>query len=127
MKGILWAVPLEPIVIPLRHIHFPFQPHITLAYGVSRAECQHLIGVRFAAILVAEFWTEKVQAIGVKLPEGIECQLRVPHITLSWAEGASPNDSSEMLLGGKFARTLGGATGIEAAFEVQFFEWEETK
>jgi hypothetical protein len=138
MTGILWAVPLEPFYLPPRHPNIPDRSHITLAYGVERSTCEVLLGKQFTAQLMAEFWNEKAHAIalrcgaarsgkpiGVLLPEHIHCQNKAPHITVSWADGACANDSNEMLAGGKFVRSLGGAAGIELRFEIQFYEWVE--
>ncbi len=127
MTGALWAVPLEPFYLPPRHPNIPDRPHIALAYRVERSPCEVLLGKQFTAQLMAEFWNEKAHVIGVLLPEHIHCQNKAPHITVSWADGACANDSNEMLAGGKFVRSLGGITGIELRFEIQFHEWVETE
>ncbi|MBD2057808.1 hypothetical protein H6F88_17575 [Oculatella sp. FACHB-28] len=38
VKGILWAVPLQPIAVESRYPNRPDIPHITLQYGVERKD-----------------------------------------------------------------------------------------
>lgn len=96
MKGILWAVLTQPIQVT-RRFSVGEPHHITLAFGASLDDWQHLVGRQFQATAIAEAWNEKIQAIQVALPNWVHCQNAHPHISVSWAEGVTPVASNAML------------------------------
>lgn len=98
-KGILWLSVISDIsLIPLR-----FAPakhlHITLQFGAIRADWEHLIGERVAAIATADCSNERVQALKVELPDQYKliCGNPIPHITLSHLPEVKPVESNKML------------------------------
>ena len=101
VRGMIWAVPVmrgEFKGLPRRYKNKPGQEHITLFYDVGIQERAQMIGVRFSVLPVEIVYNGKVEAMVVRLPEGIAHQCRrFPHITLSWEDGFEPNDSNAML------------------------------
>lgn len=96
-QGILWAVITKPVTINRR---FPVgEPHhITLRFGVEREDVQQYEGREFVAYIIEECWNEKIQALKVILPTSIPHDSdRIPHITVSRADGVEPVESNLML------------------------------
>jgi hypothetical protein len=120
MKGILWAVIRKPVEIERR---FPNgEPHhITLFYGIDKATYPKLIGCEFEALVWQEAWNDRVQALKVMLPYYIPHQITKPHITVSWANGAQPVESNEMLDGEYESRKV---TSQIVPCRIEFYEWE---
>lgn len=118
-KGILWAVPLQPINIDRA---FPIIPHehCTLWYGCDRAEIEEYIGTIFTASIVGVGQSDRIQAAQALLPAGIPFVQSIPHITLSYCEGVAPVESAEML------QTATEVDPIEmmATFRIEFFEFQ---
>lgn len=95
-QGILWAVLQEPLAIERRHPNG--EPHhITLQYGVERSDWEWAIGQEFDAVIWAEVWSDRNQALRVRLPAPLPCCNTYPHITVSWVDGAEPVESNAML------------------------------
>lgn len=101
LRGMIWAVPVirgEFKGIQRRYKNTPGQDHITLCYDVVVQEYANMVGVRFSVLPRDIVYNGKVEAMTVRLPEGIRVQDgRIPHITLSWEDGSEPKDSRAML------------------------------
>jgi len=121
MKGILWAVPLQPIAIEPRYPNRPDIPHITLQYGVERKDWVQWEGREFQAVLWELAWNVRVEALRIKLPDEIPCCNLFPHLTLSWIEGAEPKESNEMFSNPhEWEFVL-----VKASFRIDFHEQQE--
>lgn len=98
-KGILWLAiigDLSPIPLrfaPAKHLH------VTLQFGVNRADWEHLIGERVAVIATEECSNDRIQAIKVELPDQYKliCGNPIPHITISHLPEVKPVESNKML------------------------------
>jgi hypothetical protein len=125
-KGILWAIPNPQKPILIGHLYSKDTPplHITLQYGVQRADWAWLIGREFTAVIVQQCWNDRVQALRVFLPEGIPCCNLHPHITVSWVEGAEPAEANEMLADESGATWRQAWKPLEPIrCRVEFFAW----
>lgn len=121
-QGILWAVLQAPILNQIDPLYPNGSPHhITLQYGVDKADWVQWEGIEFSATLYEEVWNEHVQAILVKLPTEVPCQNSAPHITVSWAEGHSPAESNSMIEGLHWSRSLTWHESVPC--RIEFFEW----
>lgn len=116
-KGILWAVPLEPLGTPRTYDRIPHE-HITLWYGCDRSEIQEYIGIIFPAAIVEICESDRIQAARVVLPTGIPFKQSVPHITLSMTEGVAPVESAAML-----ECCTGYDVNVVTGFRIEFFEF----
>jgi hypothetical protein len=74
----------------------PKTPHVTLAWGIPQNKYD--LGEEVSIYLDSECWSDRIQAIRCQLPEGIPFEGKIPHITLSWVDGAKPIESAEMLI-----------------------------
>jgi hypothetical protein len=121
-KGIIWAIPIAPIAIPYDRHHPNGEPHhITLQYGINRQDWESWLDTIFTAEIYEESWDEYIQAFRVRLPDGIPCINRHPHITVSWAEGRSPVDANRMIDEMHFSRPF--AVPIVVPCRIEFHEW----
>jgi hypothetical protein len=120
--GILWAVPVRPLKFDPR---FPVEAahiHCTLARGVREEDYAELIGVRFMGVVMGRVHNTSIEALQLMLPCDVACTNRIPHITLSMAEGVQPSESNSMLAGPAETSDWSGLSCIE--FEIEFFAWE---
>jgi hypothetical protein len=98
LSGILWAVLAQPV--PVQPLYPNGKPHhVTLQYGVNRADWQHLIGLPITLGVSALAFDDRIQAIKVILPTWVECQNEHPHVTVSWVDGVCPARANRMLAG----------------------------
>lgn len=119
-SGILWGVLAAPLAV--RGKYSNGQPHhVTLQFGVDRADWEQWIGLEFEATATVEAWNGRVQAIALKLPDHIPCANQHPHVTVSWLTKASPVESNEML-GSRYSYRLFNQV---VQFKIEFLEWEE--
>ena len=98
-RGIVWAVPIHngaPYVMP-KHPIVPHS-HITLAYDVELSDWSPWVGVEFPAQMISQHWNDRVHAIKFAFLDTIPFQLTVRHMTVSRIEGASPIESTRMIL-----------------------------
>jgi hypothetical protein len=106
--GILWAVvDLHAVPYMPRYPNRAETPHLTLAWGVPRAKYARAEGSNPWIRLDAECWSDRLQAIRCQLREGIPFEGKIPHITLSWVDGAKPVESAEMLTREHRSRPIG--------------------
>lgn len=120
-KGILWGVIQSPISTRSRY-SCGKPHHITLQYGVSREDWQHLEGVEFDAISLLEGWDGQIQAIRTHLPEEIAgiCQNKYPHISVSWQKGISPVRSNLMFASSYRYELMNEVIKLK----IEFLEWQ---
>lgn len=96
-KSILWAVLSEPLPIQPR-FEIMKGHHITLVYSAEVEQYFAWVGKVFEATVTAEAWNNRIQAVRVKLPDGIPCTSVTPHITVSRISEAESLESNVMLL-----------------------------
>ncbi|MBD2156286.1 hypothetical protein [Leptolyngbya sp. FACHB-16] len=121
-QGILWAVFQTPVTIPRRHPNG--EPHhITLQYGVEREQFSHLIGHQFEAIITAETWSDRIQALWAYIPSGYPRCNRFPHITVSWVDGVEPVESNALLEQWKQHNHRFISPHLVVPCRVEFYEW----
>ena len=119
-KGILWGVIQSPLIITPRYPQG--QPHhVTLAFGVDRQDWKEWEDLVFEVPVLYEAWNGKIQAVGVKLPNGIPCQNRYPHISVSWQSGVSPVESNLMLASRFNYQLMNQVINLK----IEFLEWLE--
>ena len=72
--------------------------HIALLYGAFREEWIDHIGREALIIVTSNAWSDRVQALRIDLPTEIECfcQDRVPHLVISWVDGATPDEANSL-------------------------------
>ena len=120
MKGILWAVLQDPIgVQPLFSNGNPH--HCTLVYGANREDWDEWIGREFDAEIYRLAANNRIQAFGINLPSAVPFTGKVPHITISWADGVTPVESADMLLGAHWKLSWQPVT---VKMKVEFLEWK---
>ena len=117
-KGILWAVLAHPILVP-RRFQVGEPHHITLVFGATLDDWQHLIGRQFEAEVTGEAWNEKIQALQVSLPDWVHCQNAHPHISVSWAKGVTPVESNSMLEGSHNLQEV----SFKVSCVIEFLAW----
>ncbi|ATW59393.1 hypothetical protein Cl131_gp125 [Aphanizomenon phage vB_AphaS-CL131] len=117
-KGILWGVIQSPLTIPKRY-PYGTPHHITLQFGVEREDWKHLEGVEFQASTLYEAWNSKIQAMTVRIPPSIPCQIKTPHISISWRDGVKPYESNLMLASEFDSQIIVSAY----KFKIEFLEW----
>ena len=98
-RGILWAVPIEPIGVAPRFPVTPNESHVTFKFDVLKRAWVEWVNVEFEAEIIGNHWNDRVQALSVRLPDDLTdlCDNAIPHLTVSWVEGAAPVESNEML------------------------------
>lgn len=99
-RGILWAIPLEPIRVTALYPLPAIEPHVTFKFNALKRAWSEWIGLRFDAEIFGNHWNDRVQALSVELPDDLTdlCDNAIPHLTVSWIHGAAPVESNEMLL-----------------------------
>lgn len=118
--GILWAVPVESIVVQPKYSNVQ-QQHVTLAYGVDRADYENIIGLPAEITLIAEAWNDEVQAIRCVLPTWLPCQNKNPHLAISWVDESAPVKANLMLDGEHEEIEMQSI----AHCIIEFYEWQE--
>jgi len=120
MRGILWAVLLDPIT----HVETLYSNlslhHITLFFDVSREDYENLIGKEFTVDVIANCYNSNIQALLCVVPQYIPHK-RNSHITVSYVDGALPSDSNTMLEDGNY-KTLEMAP-FKCNVRVEFYEF----
>jgi hypothetical protein len=101
VKGILMAVvsDIAALVAAVTPAHEKIHAHhVTLAFGVTAdaADVLDLVGREINVVAFDAVNGDGVQAIRVKLPDGIPCGNAHPHITVSTADGVPPVKSNEL-------------------------------
>ena len=121
MRGILWAVLQQPIVVlPIFKNGKPH--HITLFYDVDKTQYQHLIGTEFKATAIFNIWNKDIQAIAMLMPQDIPHKAN-PHITVSYREGIESVASNDL-----FKRDddrVIAPYSQKLNFKIEFFEFTE--
>jgi hypothetical protein len=94
MRGILWAVLQQPIVVlPIFPNGTPH--HITPFYDVDKTQYEHLINTEFEADAIANLYNKDVQAIAVLMPPHIPHKPN-SHVTVSYRDGIAPAASNDL-------------------------------
>ncbi len=117
-KGILWGVIQSPLTIPKRY-PYGTPHHVTLQFGVEREDWKHWESREFVASTLYEAWNGKIQAVTLRLPKSIPCQIETPHISISWCDGIKPYESNTMLAS-EFDSQIIVST---YKFKIEFLEW----
>lgn len=116
-RGILWAVPQEPIAIqPIYSCGSPH--HITLFYDVDSTQYRSLIGIEFCTFSQGIAHNSNIQALICDIPSRIPHKPN-PHITISYREGIEPKASNDMLLGEYSFEPL----VISLKLKIEFYEF----
>jgi hypothetical protein len=117
-KGILWGVIQSPLTITKRY-PYGTPHHVTLQFGVEREDWIDWEGKVFLASTLYEAWNGKIQAVALKLPKDIPCQIQTPHISISWCDGIKPYESNTMLASEFDSQIIVSAY----KFKIEFLEW----
>lgn len=124
MAGILQAVIIDPMSLPITPLYQEGTPHhVTLSYGGDRASVSHLIGLPVTVGAIEHCHNEEIQAIRVVLPSWLHCQNPNPHITVSWVPGSAPVRSNAMLAGEHESE----AVSYPVHCIIEWIEWGEQK
>lgn len=123
-KGILWAVPLEPIKHGVVHLPKPAAHiHCTLQYGVERESFARLLGQTFTAHVWRQSWNDRAEALELSLPWEVPCENLRPHITLATASDGSPVESNTMLASSDNRQVL--MLSQKVGMRIAFHDWGE--
>lgn len=99
MKGILWVAIPNKGEGDVKYNNIPHS-HVTLQFGVELTpELRGLIGKKTSVKVIADCWSDRIQAYKVALESDVVgmCRNAIPHMTLSFQDGVKPVESNAML------------------------------